>query len=246
MNAKRLSSVLLVALVLMVSCEREERDFHVDPAAANTFHPLRLTQLQPGTTRPVPPPNATTAPTTALAPTTSSSDVIPRSAEATQSSVIPLGSSPPPATGESRLSVAIAPGVDAMAYADPAGKLTPAPRDYSRNAFALSEGKRLYTYMNCVGCHAHGGGGMGPALMDSLWLYGSSPEEVFTTIVQGRPNGMPAFGGRLPDYQLWQIAHYVRSMSGLVSRDAAPGREDRLKNKPSENTIEPSQPRSVK
>src|SRR6186997_1802893 len=41
------------------------------------------------------------------------------------------------------------------------------------NAFALNEGKRLYSAYNCVGCHAQGGGGIGPALMDHRWIYGS-------------------------------------------------------------------------
>jgi cytochrome c oxidase cbb3-type subunit 3 len=47
-----------------------------------------------------------------------------------------------------------------------AGESAPAPNvinEYEENAFALSEGKRLFSQMNCVGCHAHGGGGMGPA-----------------------------------------------------------------------------------
>ena len=42
------------------------------------------------------------------------------------------------------------------------------------------------------------------------------PEQVFATIVEGRPNGMPSFGGKIPDYQVWQLVAYVRSMSGLV------------------------------
>jgi cytochrome c oxidase cbb3-type subunit III len=33
---------------------------------------------------------------------------------------------------------------------------------YGYNAHAISEGKRLFTWYNCVGCHANGGGGMGP------------------------------------------------------------------------------------
>src|SRR5690606_32575144 len=41
------------------------------------------------------------------------------------------------------------------------------------NAFALSEGKRLFDSFNCSGCHARGGGGIGPALMDARWIYGS-------------------------------------------------------------------------
>src|SRR3954466_15477114 len=53
---------------------------------------------------------------------------------------------------------------------------------YGTNAFALGEGKRLYDRMNCVGCHFHGGGGIGPALMDDKWIYGSDPAQVFATI----------------------------------------------------------------
>ena len=34
----------------------------------------------------------------------------------------------------------------------------------------------------------------------------------------GPPNGMPAFGGRIPDEQVWQIVAYVRSMSGPCGR----------------------------
>jgi cytochrome c oxidase cbb3-type subunit 3 len=67
---------------------------------------------------------------------------------------------------------------------------------------------------------------MGPALMDSKWLYGAEPAQVFATIMQGRPNGMPAFQGRIPEEQAWQIVAYVRSMSGLTPQDARPGRGD--------------------
>src|SRR5206468_3702852 len=99
---------------------------------------------------------------------------------------------------------------------------------YEENAYALSEGQRLYEQFNCVGCHAHGGGDKGPALMDDKWIYGSSPEQIHATIVQGRPNGMPSFRNKIPDYEVWQIAAYVRSMSGLVSKNAAPAREDHM------------------
>src|SRR5881398_778286 len=42
---------------------------------------------------------------------------------------------------------------------------------YDDNAFAVNEGKRLYRWYNCNGCHANGGGGIGPALTDSEWRY---------------------------------------------------------------------------
>lgn len=47
----------------------------------------------------------------------------------------------------------------------------PVHTPYENNAVAVNEGKRLYSAYNCVGCHAHGGGGMGPALRDSQWIY---------------------------------------------------------------------------
>lgn len=97
---------------------------------------------------------------------------------------------------------------------------------YERNAFAISEGKRLFTSYNCVGCHANGGGGMGPPLMDERWRYGSDPENIFATIVEGRPNGMPSFRGKIPEYQVWQLVAFVQSLSGNVPKDAANGRAD--------------------
>lgn len=118
----------------------------------------------------------------------------------------------------------------------------PVNNEYEENAFALSEGKHLFEAMNCTGCHAHGGGGIGPPLMDAKWIYGSQPEQIFATIVEGRPNGMPSFRGKLPDYQVWQIAAYVRSLSGQVPKDAAPARDDDMQYKKPENSKEKEMP----
>jgi cytochrome c oxidase cbb3-type subunit 3 len=129
-----------------------------------------------------------------------------------------------------------------------AGEPSPLPsvqNQYEENAYALSEGKRLFSQMNCSGCHAHGGGGIGPALMDDKWIYGSQPEQIFSTIEEGRPNGMPSFHGKLPDYQVWELAAYVRSLSGLTSKDAAPGRNDDMQSRQPENSTEPKQPKRV-
>ena len=78
---------------------------------------------------------------------------------------------------------------------------------------------------------------MGPALMDDKWIYGSSIENIHATIRDGRPNGMPAFGGRVPDDQIWELAAYVRSLAGKSSKAAAPGRNDDLMPHPSENRL---------
>jgi cytochrome c oxidase cbb3-type subunit 3 len=110
----------------------------------------------------------------------------------------------------------------------------PMKSPYEENASAISEGKRLYQWFNCAGCHAQGGGGMGPALMDSKWRYGSEPENIYATLVEGRPNGMPSFRGKIPEQQLWQLVAYVRSLSGLIRTDVAPSRSDSLSAKPPE------------
>jgi cytochrome c oxidase cbb3-type subunit III len=123
----------------------------------------------------------------------------------------------------------------------PAAKANPE----EQHAYAIAQGKQWFTWYNCVGCHAHGGGGMGPALMDDKWLYGHEPANIFATIVQGRPNGMPAFGQRIPESQVWQLVAYVRSMSGLVRNDAAPGRNDSIQTAPAEQRRDPAQPKSV-
>jgi cytochrome c oxidase cbb3-type subunit 3 len=106
---------------------------------------------------------------------------------------------------------------------------TPTNNDYGENAYGTSEGQRLFSAFNCVGCHAHGGGGMGVALMDGKWIYGSEPPQIFASIVEGRPNGMPSFRGKIPDYQVWQLVAYVRSVAGLGTSGASSGRSDEMK-----------------
>ena len=105
---------------------------------------------------------------------------------------------------------------------------------YSGNAYAQNDGKRLYLSYNCVGCHSHGGGGMGPALMDSAWTYGFEPKDIYATIANGRPNGMPSFGERIPPNQIWELVAYVRAMSGQGSKAARPNRSDEMEMRPAE------------
>jgi cytochrome c oxidase cbb3-type subunit 3 len=86
---------------------------------------------------------------------------------------------------------------------------------------------------------------MGPALMDSLWIYGSDPANIYATIVQGRPNGMPSFRGKISEQQIWQIVAYVRSLSGLVRADVAPSRSDELQTTPHPSSMEKQPPRNA-
>ncbi len=79
---------------------------------------------------------------------------------------------------------------------------------------AAQRGMDYFAQMNCVGCHAaNGAGGMGPALSNAKFIYGSAPENIYLTILQGRPNGMPAWGGLLPDQVIWDLVAYIRGIS---------------------------------
>jgi len=95
----------------------------------------------------------------------------------------------------------------------PGGVRNVATNPYSGNAIAVSEGRRLFTQMNCSGCHGgRGGGGMGPTLRDVDWRYGSRDDQIFDSIAQGRAKGMPAWGTRLPSDQIWKIVAYIKTM----------------------------------
>lgn len=99
---------------------------------------------------------------------------------------------------------------------EPTVGMTPAARvanPYWQDAAAIREGKRLFDWYNCSGCHAQGGGGMGPPLIDDTWIYGSAPANLYDTIYEGRPGGMPAFGGRIPEDELWKLVAFVTSLS---------------------------------
>ncbi len=104
-------------------------------------------------------------------------------------------------------------------------KATPKPapgslkNPYTGKQDAIAEGKQIWFRMSCYGCHGTmGGGGMGPNLTDAEWRYGGDDTSVFTTIKWGRPGGMPAWGTKLSDDDIFKVMSYVRS---LYKGDAA-------------------------
>ena len=140
--------------------------------------------------------------------------------------------------------------VNVVAQSDlqPGSVTPPAPtkNPAEENAVAVNEGKQLFDWYNCSGCHSHGGGGaIGPPLIDEKWIYGSDPAQVFSTIVEGRPNGMPSWRARIPEYQAWEIVAYVRSLSGQLPKDVAPARSDHMQGKPSEQSTPEQVPTGV-
>ena len=82
------------------------------------------------------------------------------------------------------------------------------------DANAAATGAKLYLAYNCVDCHgADGSGAMGPSLADGRWHFGGESAEVFESIYQGRPEGMPAWGSLISEDQVWMLVTYVRSLS---------------------------------
>ena len=97
------------------------------------------------------------------------------------------------------------------------------------NADALAIGQKLFLN-NCAQCHASDGGGSRgfPNLTDMEWLWGGSPDAIKASITDGRMGVMPAWGEALGDERIKNVAHYVRSLSGLThdSIRAAKGSAD--------------------
>ncbi len=91
------------------------------------------------------------------------------------------------------------------------------PNPYGDSPVSIADGKRLFAAMNCAGCHGYtGGGGMGPALNDHYWRYGGAPSQIYKSLYEGRPQGMPAWGHALPADQLWKLTAFVSSLGGGV------------------------------
>jgi cytochrome c oxidase cbb3-type subunit 3 len=132
-------------------------------------------------------------------------------------------------------------GVATPSYS--AGGAVPVSNRYEENAYAVSQGKTWYRAYNCNGCHAQGGGNIGPALMDDKWRYGADPASIYATIAHGRPNGMPAYGEHVPEDQIWQLVAYVRSMSGQLRSDVAGTRSDTLQASEPESRRKKEKPR---
>ena len=88
---------------------------------------------------------------------------------------------------------------------------------------AAVEGRNLFRFYNCEGCHGgRAGGGMGPSLRDATWLYGGGDQEIYNSIAHGRSLGMPAWGTKIPPAQIWLLVSYIQSLNTSVEPLAPP------------------------
>lgn len=85
------------------------------------------------------------------------------------------------------------------------------------DAALATEGATVYAD-NCAACH--GDAGLGdheqgaPNLADALWLYGEETDQIMAQIGNPKHGVMPAWGARLGDVTVKQLAVYVHSLGG--------------------------------
>ena len=53
-------------------------------------------------------------------------------------------------------------------------------------------------------------------------------ESIVQSIANGRPNGMPAFAGKMTPTQIWETAAYVRALAVRVPQSLRSGRSEGL------------------
>jgi cytochrome c oxidase cbb3-type subunit III len=124
----------------------------------------------------------------------------------------------PPASGFPATNAITAAPLGQVAGATGNVKALSITNPFEGNPQAIEQGKQLYIKMNCAGCHAYNGkGNMGPDLTDTYWRYGGLPVEIYKSIEEGRPQGMPSWGAALPPEDIWKLVAYIESFGGSVS-----------------------------
>lgn len=80
---------------------------------------------------------------------------------------------------------------------------------YRGQSQALDEGERIYR-SRCYGCHFRGGG-RGPNIFQTAL----TDAEFLDAVLNGRKNGMPAWGGVLSTDEIWKVHAFVLSRDRL-------------------------------
>jgi len=116
--------------------------------------------------------------------------------------------------GQYEAEVAAADAIAAVAKAS-----QPTANPYRGDAAAIAEGQQVFLQI-CAACHKPDASGLvGPSLVDPYWKYGHSDAELFQTVMEGRPGGMPAWGTQLGSEKIWRALAYLETLP----RQDAPG-----------------------
>jgi cytochrome c oxidase cbb3-type subunit 3 len=86
----------------------------------------------------------------------------------------------------------------------------------------VAQGKSIFM-KECIKCHGNKAEGKeGPNLTDEFWLYGGAPSEIFTTIADGTPKGMPNWGPKMGKGATKQVTAYVLTLRNTNVPGKAP------------------------
>jgi mono/diheme cytochrome c family protein len=75
---------------------------------------------------------------------------------------------------------------------------------YSDTSSEVADGAQLFSRQRCAECHSDAGIILGAG--------NGNIDVIATAIRDGRPDGMPAYGGKLTDAQIWQLAAFVKAL----------------------------------
>lgn len=88
----------------------------------------------------------------------------------------------------------------------------PSENPYRGDETAIAEGKEVFDTI-CLACHlADGKGLVGPSLVDPYWKYGDSDADLFASVSEGRPLGMPPWGPQLGNEKIWKSLAYMETL----------------------------------
>ena len=103
----------------------------------------------------------------------------------------------------------------------------PSVNPYRGDAAAIVEGQQVFLQI-CAACHKPDASGLvGPSLVDPYWKYGHTDAELFQTVMEGRPAGMPGWGAQLGSEKVWRALAYLETLPksdapGVGSPEYAP------------------------
>lgn len=95
--------------------------------------------------------------------------------------------------------------------------LSGSDESHAHDEASLEAGRQIFEE-NCASCHGDNGKGGrdfgAPNLTDNIWLYGGDRATVFETVYNARAGVMPAWGERLDENTVRQLAIYVHQLGG--------------------------------